>query len=78
MGGHCFNQDLLVTTLGIYNAISDFAVLLLPIHAVCKLQMPLKKKIGIFAIFATGFLLVLQAPFLASYGYLGHLTNYVG
>ena len=38
------------------NIISDFYILVLPIPAVMKLQLPLSKKIGIIAIFATGFL----------------------
>lgn len=54
--GHCFDFTALFKSTGVFNVISDFAILILPIRSVWKLQLPLKKKIGICAIFATGFL----------------------
>ena len=44
------------TATSAFNVISDFYILLLPIFAVSKLQMPTRKKLEISAIFFTGFL----------------------
>ena len=41
---------------GVGNIIGDFYLLLLPIPVVWKLQSSLQKKIGVMAIFLTGFL----------------------
>ena len=39
---------------GFCNIITDFALLILPVPMVWRLQMDLKKKLGVFAVFATG------------------------
>lgn len=39
---------------GIFNVLSDFAILILPIVPIWKLQLPFKKKILMIAIFSTG------------------------
>lgn len=54
--GHCFNIDIINIITAIINCISDFIILLLPQGVIWKLQMPLKQKFGISAIFLTGFL----------------------
>lgn len=54
--GHCFSFYTIFQASGIFNVISDFTIFVLPIPCVWKLRMPLKKKILITAIFATGFL----------------------
>lgn len=41
---------------GIFGVISDFYILILPMPNVFKLHLPFRKKIGIAAIFMTGFL----------------------
>lgn len=41
---------------GTINLLSDFYLLVVPIPAVLALQLPKKKKIGVIAIFMTGFL----------------------
>ena len=41
---------------GVFGVIMDVFLLILPIPAVLKLQMPKKKKIGVLSIFATGLL----------------------
>lgn len=51
---HCFSTDAVVMATGIFNVISDFAVLILPMFPTWRLQTPLKKKLGIMAIFGTG------------------------
>lgn len=54
--GHCFNTNAPAEATGIFNIISDLAILLLPVVPIWKLKMPLKKKLMIAAIFATGIL----------------------
>lgn len=56
--GHCLNNERVFVAGGAINVVSDFAILLLPVVLISRLQMPLKKKIGVSAIFATGFLYV--------------------
>lgn len=52
--GRCFNRDAIDRTTGIFNCLSDFAILILPMVPIFKLQLPLKKKIMMVTIFATG------------------------
>ena len=54
--GHCFNTNAAFQATGIFNVLSDFAILLLPIPSVWRLKVSLRKKIGIIAIFSAGFL----------------------
>ena len=53
--GHCFNEDVAFRTIGVFNVISDLAVLIVPMVPIWKLQLPLKRKMLIIGIFATGF-----------------------
>ena len=55
-GGHCFSFNAINQASGVFNVISDFVILILPMPCVWKLRMPQKKKILMTAIFATGFL----------------------
>lgn len=54
--GSCFNLDASMQATGLFNVISDFAILVLPIPSILKLQVPLRRKLGILAVFATGVL----------------------
>lgn len=51
--GQCKTR-LVVYSQGIVGVISDLYLFILPIPIVWKLQMPLRKKIGICVVFATG------------------------
>ena len=55
-GGHCFSFNAIFQANAIFNVVSDFAVLILPMPCVWRLRMPLRKKLLMTAIFATGFL----------------------
>ena len=52
--GHCFNGSAMNIATVLVNVISDFSVLVLPMVPLWSLQMPLKRKFGVVAIFATG------------------------
>ena len=52
--GHCRNTHAMYMASGIFNVLSDFAILILPIVPIWKLQLPFKKKILMIAIFSTG------------------------
>lgn len=54
--GHCFDSDANFEAVGIFNVFSDFAILVLPMPCVWRLHMPLKKKILMTTMFATGLL----------------------
>lgn len=58
--GHCLNNDAVLITGGVVNVITDWAILLIPFFWIGRLQMPLLKKIGVSAVFATGFLHVIH------------------
>ncbi|KAL8628661.1 hypothetical protein Q9189_005609, partial [Teloschistes chrysophthalmus] len=55
-GGHCNNPAAWFIASGIFNVVSDFAILILPIPCIWKLQLPKKKKVMVSAVFATGIL----------------------
>ena len=52
--GHCFNANANYLASGIFNIVSDFAILIVPMIPICKLQMPLRRKIMMIALFALG------------------------
>ncbi len=52
--GHCFSSDIWNMASGMFNAISDVLILVLPMPCLWGLQMPLKRKLITMGIFATG------------------------
>lgn len=52
--GSCYSLELSMVATGLFNVISDFCILLLPLPSIWKLQMKMKRKAWIFAVFATG------------------------
>lgn len=54
--GKCLDNDAILVCGGIVNVVTDFVILLIPLVLIGRLQMPRAKKIGISAVFATGFL----------------------
>ena len=53
---YCYDQYLPILIGGLFNIISDFYVLLLPVPRIWKLQTTRKRKIGILAILTVGFM----------------------
>ena len=65
VSSRCHQQAVLVAYIqGPFNVASDLFLLLLPLPAVLKLQVPLRKKLGISTIFLTGSLSVIESFFL--------------
>lgn len=54
--GHCINAEANDLATGIFNILSDVSILILPMVAISKLQLPLRKKLLLVVIFATGIL----------------------
>ena len=52
--GHCLNIKTVNIVASVINAASDLSLMLLPIVCVFQLQMTLRKKLGISAVFAAG------------------------
>ena len=52
----CGRNKLLGYVMAIVNVVIDFNLLAIPIAMVSKLQMPLRKKVGLCILFASGFL----------------------
>lgn len=58
LSSRCRVTIVMAYVQGIFNIVSDFYVLVLPLPVLWKLQLPLRKKVGVSAVFMTGFLLV--------------------
>ena len=56
--GTCISTDNSIIATTAINDISDFSILLLPLFAIWKLQIPLKRKVLVGATFGTGLLCV--------------------
>lgn len=54
--GHCLDGKAASKASGIFNVISDFAILIMPMPILWKLQMSLRKKLSTISVFALGFL----------------------
>ena len=50
----CFDIQGSYRATGIFNVVSDFTILVLPMPCLYSLQMPLRRKLWIVAVFATG------------------------
>lgn len=53
--GHCFDESAPYKASGVFNVLSDFAILIVPMPTLWSLQMSLKKKLLVMGVFATGF-----------------------
>ena len=54
--GHCFDGNASYKASGVFNVLSDFAILILPMPTVWKLHMPMRRRLLTMGVFATGFL----------------------
>ena len=54
--GSCLNGTANFIVTGAWNVFSDFLILALPLYAVWHLKMPLRRKLSVGAVFATGLL----------------------
>lgn len=54
ISGKCINVDVAMISTSVINLVSDLGILILPLLPIWSLQMPLKRKIGVGSIFATG------------------------
>lgn len=54
--GRCLNEVAISIATGIFNVVTDFSVLGLPMWAIFRLKMPLRRKATVAAVFATGVL----------------------
>ena len=54
--GKCINESAAQLASGVFNTVSDFAILIIPIISVWGLQLPAKQKWGLTAVFGTGLL----------------------
>ncbi|TVY83973.1 hypothetical protein LSUE1_G002987 [Lachnellula suecica] len=52
--GTCINVEVYFVATGAFNILSDLTILVLPIWVIWHLQMPVKQKFGVSAVFATG------------------------
>jgi len=52
--GHCLNGEASSLATGIFNIISDFSILILPMVPIFKLELPLRRILLLIAVFATG------------------------
>ena len=52
--GHCYNIIAILKATGIFNVVTDFGILILPLSSIWKLHMTLKKRLLISGIFAMG------------------------
>ena len=60
--GRCINIDVQIVTSGSWNVISDISLLVIPLHSIWLLQIPIKRKLGVSAVFATGLLWTASSP----------------
>lgn len=76
--GHCLKIDDLYLASGIFNVLSDIAMLSVPIYLIWNLQMSFRRKLGVSAIFGTGALSVkhytLRGKFPCADSAIGHAS----
>ncbi|KAF2194678.1 hypothetical protein K469DRAFT_650609 [Zopfia rhizophila CBS 207.26] len=65
--GNCISQTGSIIGIGMINATSDIAILILPLYGVSKLQLPSKRKIGVAAMFCVGLIACVASAFCLYY-----------
>lgn len=60
--GHCLREDILPYLSGVFNIVSDFYILFLPLPFVVSLKMAAVRKLRLVAVFSVGLLYVLSSP----------------
>ena len=75
LSSRCRDTMAMTYVQGIFNIISDFYVLVLPLPVVWKLQLPLRKKVAVSAVFMTG---LLSVPLNLIPGFALPLTGAIG
>ena len=63
VSGHCVNMNGSIIATASFNSLMDFFMFMLPLYCISQLQMTITRKIGVSAVFATGFLSVLPLYF---------------
>ena len=56
LSGNCIDNNANVVAAGVFNFIIDVLIFILPIYAILRLKMAIKRKLGICAVFAIGLL----------------------
>ncbi|OTA92039.1 hypothetical protein M434DRAFT_44677, partial [Hypoxylon sp. CO27-5] len=69
--GTCINTSMLLNASGLFNTITDAIILLLPVKAVWKMKMTLKKKLTVVLVFTFG----LCAPVFSLIGFIVRLRG---
>ncbi|KAJ2998003.1 hypothetical protein NUW58_g456 [Xylaria curta] len=64
--GNCIDVHARIIGTSAINVASDFAILVTPIAAIWRLQMPAKKKIGVTAVFGVGAMYISRVALVAS------------
>ncbi|KAL1980286.1 hypothetical protein VTN96DRAFT_4400 [Rasamsonia emersonii] len=64
--GKCINVSMLLDASGLFNTLTDYLILFLPVHAVWKLQLTKKKKFLVILVFTFG----LCAPVFSTIGFV--------
>lgn len=52
--GYCVNLTALALAGGVFNITTDLIILVLPVREVWKLNLPVRQKVALIVIFATG------------------------
>jgi hypothetical protein len=60
-GGHCINFEMFIFSTALINIITDFALVVMPVPILWKLQMPTTKKIGTCAIFLLAGIVIISS-----------------
>ncbi|KAI0115631.1 hypothetical protein GGR51DRAFT_556069 [Nemania sp. FL0031] len=71
LDGKCINTSVFLTTIGVFNTITDVIILLLPVRAVWSLALPFHKKVIVVLVFTFG----LAAPAFSLYGFIVRLKG---
>ncbi|KAI1173652.1 integral membrane protein [Nemania sp. FL0916] len=67
---YCFNYNVFWLATGVVEAVLDVFIILLPIGAVAKLQLSLRKKIAVILVYLTGLLCIVSGILKIIYGYV--------
>lgn len=71
----CFNTSIFIAIVGIINTLTDFLCTILPAFIVFKLQMPLRKRLGISSLFLVGILVNIASVLRIYYLYYENETS---
>lgn len=75
-GAHCLDEGKITLGAGIVNSVADLETAILPIPLIAKLQMPVRRRIGVMILLSLGFIVVIAGAVRSYFVWYSLIKSY--